>query len=72
MLSLAELLNRNGDLATTPVVLAEAHQVLTAIDDRWGLAVHDFFTAGHLAPMGELDAAEAAARASVAGFDGDR
>ncbi len=56
LLSLAALLNRNGDLATTPVVLAEAHRVLTALDDRWGLAVHDFFTAGHLAPMGDLDA----------------
>ena len=62
LLSLAALLNRNGDLAATPVVLAEAHQVLTALDDRWGLAVHDFFTAGHLAPMGDLDGAEASAR----------
>ena len=68
LLVLAALLNRNGDLATTRVVLAEAHRVLTAIDDRWGLATHDLFTAGHLAPMGDLDAAEASARASVAGF----
>ena len=42
--------------------------VLTALDDRWGLAVHDFFTAGHLAPMGDLDGAEASARASVEAF----
>ena len=68
LLSLAALLNRNGDLAASPVVLAEAHQVLTALDDRWGLAVHDFFTAAHLAPMGDLDGAEASARASAAAF----
>ena len=65
LLSLAALLNRNGDLAASPVVLAEANRVLTALDDRWGLAVHDFFTAGHLAPMGDLDGAEASARASA-------
>jgi hypothetical protein len=68
LLSLAALHNRNGDLATTPAVLAEAHGVMTQLDDQWGLAVHDFFSAGHLAPMGQLDAAEASARASVSRF----
>ena len=62
------LLNRNGDLDTTRVVLAEAHRVLTAADDRWGLATHDLFAAQHLASVGDLDAAEASARAAVEGF----
>ena len=64
----AALLNRNGDLDTTRVVLAEAHRVLTAADDRWGLATHDLIEAQHLASVGELDAAESSARASVEGF----
>ena len=49
-------------------MLAEAHPILTALDDRWGLAAHDLLAAGYLALMGELDAAEAAVRASVEGF----
>ena len=64
----AALLNRNGDLDTTRVVLAEAQRVLTAADDRWGLATHDLIEAQHLASVGELDAAESSARASVVGF----
>ena len=44
LLVFAALLNRNGDLDTTRVVLAEAHRVLTAADDRWGLATHDLST----------------------------
>jgi tetratricopeptide (TPR) repeat protein len=68
LLILGELLNRNGDIATTRVVLAEAHPILTALGDPWGLAAHDLLAAGYLALMGELDAAEAAVRASVEGF----
>ena len=68
LLILGELLNRNGDIAETRTVLAEVHPILTAIDDRWGLAAHDLLAAGHLALMGELDAAEAAVRSSVEGF----
>ena len=68
LLVYAALLNRNGDLDTTRVVLAEAHRVLTAADDRWGLATHDLIAAQHLASVGELDAAEASARSSVEGF----
>ena len=42
--------------------------MLTAADDRWGLATHDLIDAQHLASVGELDAAESSARASVEGF----
>ena len=72
LLVYAALLNRNGDLDTTRVVLAEAHRVLTAADDRWGLATHDLIAAQHLASVGELDAAEASARAVGRGVPGDR
>jgi predicted ATPase/DNA-binding SARP family transcriptional activator len=68
LLILGELLNRNGDIATTPVVLAEARPILAALGDRWGMAAHELLAAGYLALMGELDAAEAAVRASVDGF----
>ena len=68
LLMFGELLNRNGDIATTGVVLAEAHPLLTSVGDRWGLAGHDLLAAGRLALMGELDAAEDAVRASVEGF----
>jgi predicted ATPase/DNA-binding SARP family transcriptional activator len=68
LLVFAALLNRNGDLDTTRVVLAEARLVLTAADDRWGLATHDLIYAQHLASVGQLGAAEASARASVEGF----
>jgi len=68
LLILGELLNRNGDIATTPVVLAEARPILDALGDRWGMAAHELLAAGYLALMGELDAAEAAVRASVEGF----
>jgi predicted ATPase len=69
LLILADLLNRYGHIAATPVVLDEAHRVLGAIGDRWGLATHDLFRAGHLAPTGDLAAAEAAIRSSVAEFE---
>ena len=36
LLILGELLNRNGDIATTRVVLAEAHPILTALGDPLG------------------------------------
>ncbi|MGH9132665.1 MAG: hypothetical protein ACRDZZ_01915, partial [Ilumatobacteraceae bacterium] len=68
LLVLAELLNRNGDIATTHAVLAEANVVLSAVDDQWGLAAHDLIAAAHLALMNDLDAAEATIRASIAGF----
>ena len=50
-------------------MLEEAHGVLSAIDDRWGLATHDLFTAGYLAPTGDLAAAEASVRSAIAGFE---
>jgi hypothetical protein len=69
LLIYADLLNRYGHIAATPVVLAEAHGVLSAIGDRWGLATHDLFTAGYLAPTGDLAAAEASVRSAIAGFE---
>jgi predicted ATPase/DNA-binding SARP family transcriptional activator len=66
---LAELLERNGQLELGAEVLAEARVALREGGSAWGLAGHDLMLAGNLAVQGQLDAAEVAARASIAAYE---
>ena len=63
LLILSELHNRVGDLEGSLAALAEARPLID--DDEYALGVHDIQLAGSLAPLGDLEGAEAKARSGV-------
>ena len=65
LLITAEMYNRADDWTASGVTLAQALAVLEETGDDWGIAAHDNLVARNRAAVGELDAAEEAARASV-------
>ncbi|MGH8917005.1 MAG: hypothetical protein ACRD0H_01450, partial [Actinomycetes bacterium] len=65
LLVLAELLNRHGELDASQATLAEAHPLLVAEGEPWGIGAHDIFVARNLAALGQTEEAEAMARAGV-------